>query len=201
MPLPRTWRFEVHKVLAAAIVAASMSAVPVVSSAGPIETLTAAFTAPDGGVTVHGYDDQVLITVSGFGSSLGDCLNDAFYVFSGCPGGIYHDGNGAWLAYYQLSFGTSPLVAYDPDQNADNFLIGALPDYNPTHEYSFILDTGVNSPEFLHFGVSDGQFQDNAGAYQITVSQVGVPEPISLSLFGAGLAAAVSLRRRKRRSM
>lgn len=199
MPLLRLWSIEVHKVLSAVIVAASLSALPVVASAGPTETLTAVFTAPDGGVTVNGYDNHVSITVSGLGSSLGDCLNDAFYVFSGCPGGVYHDGNGAWLAYYQLSFGTAPLVAYDPDQNAFQFLVGSLPDYNPTHEYSFILDTGVITPEFLHFGVSDGQFQDNAGAFQITVSQLGVPEPISISLFGAGLAAAVSLRRRRRK--
>lgn len=185
------------KILTAAFVTASIFVASDAAVAGPIETVTAVFTQPDGGVTVNGYDDKILVTVSGGGNSFGNCLNDAFYVYFGCPGGIYHDGNGAWLAYYQLSFGTSPLVAYDPDQNADNFLIGALPDYNPEHSYGFILDTGVNTPTLLHFGVSDGQFQDNSGAFQITVSQLAVPEPLSIFVFGAGLAAAGSVRRRK----
>jgi hypothetical protein len=194
----RTWRNDVRKVFAAAIVAASLSAMSAAAEAGPIESLTALFTTADGGVTLNGYDHKVLVTVSGAGNSLGGCLNDAFYVYWGCPGAIYHDGNGAWLAYYQLSFGTSTLVPFNPDQNADNFLVGGLPDYNPSHDYSFILDTGVTIPTLLHFGVSDGEFDDNAGSYQITVSQLAIPEPVSLLLFGAGLAGALAVRRRKK---
>ncbi len=182
------------RVLAAALLATTTLASPTAALAGPTETLTAVFTTPDGGVSLNGYDQQVLVDVSGIGQSLGNCQNDAFYVLFGCP--LVQDAR-----YYQLSFGTSTLVTYNPDQDAINFIVGGLPAYNPTHDYSFILNTGATVPTQLHFGVSDGEFDDNSGAYQITVAQLGVPEPLTLALFGAGLAGAAVIRRRKRNSI
>src|SRR5439155_20907368 len=65
-----------------------------------------------------------------------------------------------------------PLAAFDQSCNAVRFLVGPLPAYNPEHEYTFVLDTGLAAPGPLHFGVSDGGFSDNSGAYIITVTQL-----------------------------
>src|SRR5262249_36049959 len=82
-----------------------------------------------------------------------------------------HDGG-----YYQLAFGTSPLAAFSLGSNARNFLVGPLPAYDPAHNYTVILDTRLWSLGQLHFGVSDGGYSDNTGAYGITLTQL-VPIP------------------------
>jgi WD40 repeat protein len=144
--------------------------------ASPQETLTATFTQPDGGVTVNPYQGLVLLHVTGVGQSYGPVYNDAFYLysdqFSGSPTNG-HDGG-----YYQLAFGTSPLAAFDVGNDAANFLVGPLPPYNPAHEYTLVLDTRLSSPGHLHFGVSDGGFNDNTGAYTITVTQLVATAPV-----------------------
>ncbi len=162
------------------------------------ETLSASFSIPDGGVSSGLYKGNVLLNVSGGGHSAGQDYNDAFYIFAnahGSPVAARRDSS-----YYQLAFGTVPLAAFNPAQNAKNFLVGAFPAYNPTHEYSFILNTGLTAPSALHFGVSDGNFGDNSGAYRISITQLGVvPEPGSVVLFlGSGFAGAAFLRRRRR---
>ena len=171
-------------ILAAAGMAIFLTA-PVLAS----ETLTATFTQPDGGVTVNTYDNTVLVTVSGVGQSAGTNYNDAFYVYadaSGAPIGPTNDPD-----YYQLTFGTSALVGFDPAQDAKYFLVGSLPAYNPNHIYMFELDTGTSAPSSLHFGVSDGNFSDNSGFYTITVSEVPEPSTWAMMLLGfAGLAFA-----------
>jgi hypothetical protein len=185
------------EILAAALLAGLAVAATATAHAGPTETITATFTQPDGGVTANGYDDQVLIDVSGVGQSDGSCYNDAFYSYSCPPSPYFQD---AW--YYQLTFGVSPLTPFDPDQNAVNFIVGGVPAYSPTHDYSFSLNTGVDIPTLLHFGVGDGAFSDNSGAYTITIKQLptvsNIPEPLTLSLFGAGLAGAMATRRRRK---
>ena len=181
-----------------AILAASIALLGAGSAAAATsESLTASFLTADGGVTVGGYDNQVRVTVSGVGQSLGSDFNDAFYVYD--PGPPSHDPN-----YYQLTFGTSALVGFDPAQDAVNDIVGGLPAYNPDHIYSFILNTGATTPTALHFGVGDGNFSDNSGEYWITVTQLGVPEPatwaIMLAGFG-GLGAALRQRRRTTRAL
>lgn len=172
--------------LSAAVGAAMALAVAAPAAA---ETISVDFTTPDGGVTTGLYSGIVNVTVEGTGFSLGPNLNDAFYVYT--PGTPYHDGS-----YYQLTFGTSPLVAYNPAQNAANFLVGALPAYNANHVYSFLLNTGAGVPVKLHFGVGDGIFGDNGGSFRVTVDGA-VPEPASWALMigGLGLVGA-SMRRR-----
>jgi hypothetical protein len=143
------------------------------AASGPSETLAATFTQPDGGVTVNAYEGDVLLHVTGVGQSYGKFYNDAFYLFAGPFNAPQNGWDGG---YYQLTFSTSPLVAFDLGHNAENFLVGPLPPYNPAHDYTFALNTRLSSPGLLHFGVSDGGYNDNSGAYTITVTQL-VPLP------------------------
>ncbi len=154
------------------------------------EVITVDFTQPNGATTTGLYSGIVDITISGTGFSFGPEWNDAFYIYSmGTPyQGSY---------YYQLSFGTEPLVPLDPGQNATNFLVGVVPDYNPDHVYSFQLNTGVSTPMQLHFGVSDGNFSDNGGSFEVTVSQA-IPEPATWAMMIAGFGlVGAGMRRRK----
>ena len=169
------------------------------------ETLMATFTQPDGGVTVNTYDELVQIHVTGVGQSYANVYNDAFYLFTNQFSTIQHGWDGG---FYQLTFGTGPLGLFDVGNNAENRLVGPLPDYNSDHDYTFILNTGLSSPGHLHFGVSDGGFSDNTGAYTITVTQLDrngnpitfphAPEPGSLALLGLGAFPLLGALRRCR---
>ncbi len=168
------------------LLAAAAALLPLAPAAA-VETLSATFTQPDGGVTTRSYDGVVRLTVSGTGFAKGNSLNDAFYDVASAT----RDPD-----YYQLTFGTAPLVAYDPSQDATNFIVGSVPAYSATHSYSFLLDTGAATPTRLHFGVGDGAFGDNGGAYTITVS---VPEPASWAMMLAGFGVVgLALRWRSR---
>ncbi len=50
----------------------------------------------------------------------------------------------------------------------------------------------------LQLGVNDDIYSDNTGAYQITITGAGVPEPSALALLGltAIVAGAIGLRHR-----
>lgn len=128
------------------------------------------------------------------GQSYANVYNDAFYLFTNQFSTIQHGWDGG---FYQLAFGTSPLGVFDSGNDADNRLVGPLPDYSPEHDYTFNLDTGLSSAGHLHFGVSDGGFSDNTGAFTITATQLdrngdpiqapADPEPGSLALLGLGV--------------
>lgn len=139
-------------------------------TAEPQETLTATFTPSEGGATVSSYKGYVLLHVSGIGQAYANQYNDAFYVYSG----PFEDApaNGHDGGFYQLAFGTSPLPERSLANNAKNFLVGPVPAYNPAHTYTVILDTKLTNPGQLHFGVTDGGYSDNTGAYTITVTQL-----------------------------
>jgi hypothetical protein len=182
--------------LAAAALAALFTA-PAFAS----ETVIAPFTTPDGAITTGTYDNIVQITVSGVGQSLGTDFNDAFYVYtdgSGNPVPPFND-----PSFYQLTFGTTTLVPLDPAQDIKNFLVGPIPAFDSGHTYTFDINTGVSTPTQLHFGVSDGDFADNSGAFTVTIAQVAVPEASTwaMMLLGiAGLAFAAANRSRGSRS-
>jgi fibronectin type 3 domain-containing protein len=176
-----------RRISKAALLAAGLavSLLTLGASKAHAETLTATFTQPDGGITVGSYSGLVRIQVAGVGQAYGATHNDAFYLYD-APFGTPKNGHDG--SYYQLTMGANrPLFAFDQSCNAARFLVGPLPAYNPEHEYSFVLDTGLTTPGSLHFGVSDGGFSDNTGAYTITVTQLSAdgepiganPEPVS----------------------
>lgn len=170
---------------------ATALALTVAAPALATETLTAVFTQPDGGVSTGLYSGTVKIRVSGTGQSLGQQFNDAFYLINSQT----HDGS-----YYQLTFGTAALTAFNPAQNAVNYIVGGLPAYNPSHVYSFLLNTGLSTPGQLHFGVGDGQFNDNSGAFTIQISAVPEPAAWAMMVGGFGLLG-VAMRRRPARNI
>lgn len=166
------------KILTAAAVALLATAAPAFAA----ETITAAFTPATGGQTTGTYYGLVNVTVSGTGQSNGTLLNDAFYSLS--PAGQRNNPN------YQLAFGTSPLMGSTTANAASNFIVGAVPAYNASHVYSFILNTGLaqSAAGTLYFGVTDGVYSDNTGAFTINISQA-VPEPATwaMMLMGFGM--------------
>jgi len=111
--------------------------------------------------------------------------------------------------YYQLAVNTQPLLPFDPTYEARHFIVYDLdagtevtPTYVPTyrsdHVYSFVIDLGTSVPSNLHFGVSNGIFSDNSGAYNIEVAQLSViPAPGAILLGGIGVALVGWLRRRR----
>ena len=67
---------------------------------------------------------------------------------------------------------------------------------------SDLADTGFPDREFGIFTFEDanGNFTYNVGNVYHGISPEGVPEPVTLSIFGAGLAGAAALRRRRRKN-
>ncbi len=178
---------------------------------GTTESLTATFTQADGGVTTGSYFGLVQITVSGIGESLGTRLNDAFYVYTDAahtPTAPFND-----ASYYQLAFDTSALIGTiavptNPALDARAHIVFDIddgtevtPTYVPTyradHTYSFVIDTGTLAATNLHFGVSNGNFGDNFGAYDIEITQLEtVPVPAAALLAMVGLGSVAVIRRR-----
>ena len=187
---------------------------------GTTETIVASFgpasTAPSG-VSLSTYQNLVEVTVTGVGESSSTRLNDAFYVFTDVNHNLTAPTHGN---HYQLAFDTSPIVggptpsqatpssqyatraiAFDVDASADVSLIDDyLPAYRANHEYNLVLDVGA-AASLLYFGVANGIYADNSGAYTISVTQLeAVPEPSSLivwSLIGLSFAGIGWRRRRK----
>ncbi|HEY2709264.1 MAG TPA: PEP-CTERM sorting domain-containing protein [Caulobacteraceae bacterium] len=172
-----------------------LAAAAAVLGAGPAlaaETINVPFTQADGGVTVGSYDHTVEVTVSGTGNSLSTDLNDAFYLFSPESPPVPDP------QYYQLTFGTAALQPFTPSQDAVNFIVGGLPAFSSSHTYTFLLNTGANLPTQLHFGVGDGNFTDNGGAFTVTVASVPEAATWAMMLLGlAGIGAGLRLGRRQ----
>lgn len=157
-------------------------------AAHAVEILAVDFTRPDGGVSTRQYSGILTIEVSGFGQSKGPLYGDAFYIFPQPLRG--HDPD-----YYQLTFDTNPLVAFNPTRNAKNFILGGLPDFRENNVYRFRIDTGVTTPSFLHFGVGDGNYEDNSGFYSVAI---GIPEPANWAMMLGGFGVLGGALRRRR---
>lgn len=209
---PRHW-FVVAALVAASVapVAASTVILDEYTRVGPSENLTAPFTSPST-ATASSYSGYVEVLVTGTGYSLFTLLNDAFY---GVPGGLPLDAQ-----YYQLNLGwtTAPLVPFSGEgRNIDNFIVfvegvgavspGTTPPFNGASSYHFVVNTGLLAGQQLQFGVSDGNFGDNGGQYNIKVWQLepgaasSVPEyPAPYFFVGVALMLAVSRLRQSRRA-
>lgn len=170
------------------------------------EALHAPFTAPIGAQSANSYSGFVEVNVSGSGYSLGPNFNDAFYPYGG-------------NSFYGLGIGwvDSPLQGGNPTKYASRLItfiegVGAVPagtlparNFAAPYSYRFVIDLGALTPQSLQFGVLDGVFSDNGGAYDITLYQLregaagGVPEPgvWALMILGFGLAGT-GVRRSRR---
>lgn len=168
---------------------------------GSSENVAALFTQADGGVSNGLYSGFVELIVSGTGQSQGSILNDAFYLFTGSQTPAHN------AQHHQLVFDTQTLISNNPPRCIKHFIIydvdahtevtaPYVPAYSSDHIYNFVIDLGIIAPKNLHFGVSDGKFNDNSGAYNIEISQLKpIPEPTSILLFGSGLIGIISIRK------
>ena len=151
------------------------------------EALTANFANSGGAVTANEYSGLVEVTVSGSGNSLFGDLNDAFYLYTGAFAGSPHNDSAG--GFYQLEITKGPTLAENQPDDAVNHIVydvnagtavtsPYLPAYRADHTYSFLIDTGsIAGPgsSALRFGVDDGQYGDNSGAYTIEVTAAPTP--------------------------
>lgn len=177
------------------------------------ESLSAAFNSATGALSSNSYTGYVLVEVSGTGNSFANILNDAFYVFG------QSTSTTALPNYGLVITRSADVTAGGGGANDDasrhivydilgNTAVGSapyFPAYQANHTYSFILDSAaLTGPATqLRFGVDDGQYGDNGGSFNITVTQLvqgtgqTVPEPTSLLLMGGALGLLAASRRRR----
>jgi PEP-CTERM motif len=174
---------------------------------GTSEALTATADQPDGGITTQSYSGYVDVVVSGIGTASGITPSDPFYLLSNPP---------SHSSTYTLAFGTSPLTGWPTGSpSASNAIVYDVdagmqvtapyfPAYRSDHTYDVVLNTGTSIPSLLHFGIEDGNYADNSGAYTIKVTQLVaaaiVPEPSSLALAGIASLLVISYARHRHRA-
>ena len=173
---------------------------------GVSETLNAPFLSPNG-VTTNSlfHRGTIEVIVSGIGYSFWDDINDAFFM----EDSVAHEID---PGYYQLNAGTNGTSF---DGGLDNNLINSIifiedegivsplsrPTYDPNHEYHFVIDTslmGSIGNSALTFGVSDIDYADNGGSYNIQLFEVSpVPIPAAFILMFTGIFSLFSYSKRK----
>ncbi len=178
---------------------------------GLSETVTAPLIQASTQSANNNYGGLVQIKVSGTGQSFLTNYNDAFYLLNSVTN---PDPN-----YYELTIGKSTIPGGAPSiiQDAKNFIVYDIdsntevtsrpykPAYRGDNTYTFVIDLGllgVSTTSRLYFGVSDGQYNDNSGAFQIEISTLSevpsaVPEPTSIAIFGIGALGVAYRNRRK----
>ena len=171
-------------------VAGAMFASVVATAAARAEVIVVPFNDATPTSTASSYSGEVTVTVSGIGQSAGASFNDAFYVFANGDGTPFSppqdDG------FYDLGFGTGGSAS------SIDYYVSPTPAYNPTHVYTFNIDTGLSTPAPLDFDVVDDVYADNTGSFTVSVSEASaVPEPSIWSMLIVGVAVAgATLRRR-----
>jgi hypothetical protein len=173
---------------------------------GVSETLNTPFLSQNG-ITTHSLFHQgtVEVIVSGVGYSFWDDINDAFFM----EDSVAHEID---PGYYQLNAGTNG-IPFDggPDNNIINSIIfienegivnpSSRPIYDPNHEYHFVIDTslmGSVGNSALTFGVSDIDYADNGGSYNIQLFEVSpTPVPAAFILMLTGIFSLFSYSKRK----
>ena len=173
----------------------------------PAENLVALFAANAGATTTGTYTGFVEILVSGSGFSLGSAINDAFY--------LTQSGQGLANNFYHLGLGTSAqpwnvASVNTPALGVERFMSfidgvgssgpGSIPGFNSDSNYNFVIDLSSQSSQ-LTFGVLDGIYSDNGGAYQLSVWQLrpgapAVPEPATWLMMIVGFGAVGAAVRR-----
>jgi len=174
---------------------------------GSSENVNAVFTQADGGVTTNTYSGLVELIVTGTGEASATRLNDAFYIFTDLAHNPVAPANSS--QYYQLAVRTSTLQPFQPAFEAKHSIVyhvasssevtpTYVPGYNANHTYNFVVDLNTVSLNQLHFGVSNGNFRDNSGAFSIDVHQLAVvPVPGAIILGSLGIGLVGWLRRKK----
>lgn len=166
---------------------------------GSSESLSASFWSRSTS-TVKSYSGFIEINVSGTGWSNATRTNDAFYDTASKTSSSY--------GWYQLDMATGNKTLSGGTGKTNNIqqyitfindvgsvAPGTRPAFSTKNGYDFVVN--VSSAGKLAFGVSDGVFGDNGGAYQITVSQLKpVPLPAAMWLFGSALVGMFGFARR-----
>lgn len=130
----------------------------------PTEEVTVGPWGPQTAHSTHLYSGYVLLTGSGYYNPFGypGRSIDCFYYFTPTT---HSYANGLWFG---TTTATYSVVPYDRN----------IPPYEPTHVYTFIVDTGTFTPSSLYFGVGDSYYSDNTGSLDVQITQLAiVPEP------------------------
>ena len=116
------------------------------------------------------------------------------------PGLLKPNGTGIVVSHLDGAFNGLPNLSAPLDS-----LVGAWVDpTNPSFDESFEIGTGgtfivpIGATELFLGSMDASQWNNNPGQFAVNLTE-NVPEPLTLSLFGAGLAGAVGLRRRRKK--
>ena len=120
-----------------------------------------------------------------------DANGDSSFVFNANPG---NSGKVAPSAYFNpASYPAYLGVLSGTFANSSGTIIGTP--FKVGDSLSIVVPAGATR---LQLGINDDIYSDNTGAYQITITGAGVPEPSALALLGATTVVAGVARLRRR---
>jgi hypothetical protein len=117
------------------------------------------------------------------------------------PGLLKPNGTGTVVSHMDGAYNGIPNLSAPLDS-----LVGAWVDpSNSSFDESFEIGTGgtfivpVGATELFLGSMDASQWNNNPGQFAVNVTE-NIPEPFTLSLFGAGVASAAALRRRRKKA-